>query len=291
MIRSMTGFGKAQSIVDSSTCTVEARSVNGRHLELSIRMPKEWADQESAMRDLVREKLSRGSINIYVRREGSATTNAVVVDHDLAKSFVAALRKMKTDLGLIGDVSIDTVASFTPIFEGDTEQVENKNLTSELAAVFTTALDALNTMREREGAEMVRDMEERLASVETHLAEVERISAERIPQEAERLRERIAQLVDEDTIDDQRLAMEIAVLADKLDISEEVVRLRSHIKHFRSDLDSGGVVGRRLNFQLQEMNREVNTMGSKSNDAEIARYVVHMKEELERMREQVQNVE
>jgi len=291
MIKSMTGYGKAVSTVDDAPCTVEVRSVNGRYLELSIRLPKEWADQEPAMREVVRESVSRGSVNVYVRREEGTLEQHLIVDRHLAASYVEALRSLKDELNLSGEVSIDHVAGFSQIFQGEPDTEENPNLRAELTEAFTKAVSAMNDMRAREGAEMSRDISARLDAVMSHLAVVEELSSKRIPAERERMNDRIKQLVDEDVFDEQRLQLEIAILAEKLDISEECVRLRSHVKHFTSDLEEGGMVGRKLNFQLQEMNREVNTIGSKCNDAEIGRHVVNMKEELERMREQVQNIE
>lgn len=291
MIRSMTGYGKAEAVVDGTSTTVEVRSVNGRYLELSCRLPKEWAEHESPLRDAVRQSITRGSVNVFVRREDVVGQQALFVDEALAAAYVEQLRKLKAALGLVGDVSIDTVAAYQPIFQGEAPASENEDRWSELKTVADQALAALNTMREREGLEMGKDLDMRLQSIAAGLIEVEQRSLERIPAERERLRERIRQVIDDENLDEQRLALEITLLADKLDVSEECVRLRSHIKHFTDDMRSGGAIGRKLNFQLQEMNREVNTIGSKTNDADIARIVVGMKEELERMREQVQNIE
>ena len=291
MIKSMTGFGKAVATVNGTPCTVESRSVNGRYLELSIRLPKEWADQEAAMRDVVRDHVGRGSVNVYVRREEAAGEHALIVDKELATAYVNALRELKNELQLEGEITIGHVAAYTAIFEGEPEAGENAALTAELKDAFVRSLTSMNEMRLREGTEMARDITERVETITSHLALVQEMSRNKIPMERQRLNERIKLMVDEESYDEQRLQLEIALLADKLDISEEVVRLKSHIKHFLSDLTVGGLVGRKLNFQLQEMNREVNTIGSKSNDAEIARLVVEMKEELERMREQVQNIE
>ncbi len=287
----MTGYGKAEATVDGTSTTIEVRSVNGRYLELSCRLPKEWAEHESAMRDAIRQAVSRGSVNVFVRREDASGAGSLHIDTELASEYVTQLRTLRDALGLSGEVSIDNIASFAPIFQGEPEKAENENVWPELSAVLDQALEALNVMRGREGTEMGKDLESRLAAIATGLEDVERRSQERIPAERERLRERVRQVIEDENIDEQRLALEITLLADKLDVSEECVRLRAHIKHFRDDMKSGGAVGRKLNFQLQEMNREVNTIGSKTNDADIARVVVGMKEELERMREQVQNIE
>ena len=291
MIQSMTGYGKAEVTIDGTPTSFEVRSVNGRYLELSIRTPREWADREGEIREIVKQQVSRGSVNVFIRRESGDAEAAITIDHSLATAYVAALRELKDRYDLAGEVSIDHLANYAAIFQGNRESAADDTVTAALKDGLRQALDALNAMRQREGEEMKADMLNRMASIEEHLVHVEKLSTERIPAERDRLRERVAQLVDEEAIDEQRLQLEITLLADRLDISEETVRLRSHMKHFSNDLNEGGVVGRKLNFQLQEMNREVNTMGSKANDATIGRHVVSMKEELERMREQVQNIE
>jgi len=291
MIQSMTGYGKAEVTIDGTPTSFEVRSVNGRYLELSIRLPREWADREGDVREIVKSQIARGSVNVFIRRESSTTETALTIDHALAKAYVAALHELKDTYHLAGEVSIDHLANYPSIFQGERETADDDAVNAAIKEGMQGAIDALNAMRTREGEEMKADMLNRMASIEEHLVHVERLSTERIPAERERLRERVSQLVEDDVIDEQRLQLEITLLADRLDISEETVRLRSHMKHFSNDLAEGGVVGRKLNFQLQEMNREVNTMGSKANDATIGRHVVSMKEELERMREQVQNIE
>lgn len=284
----MTGFGKAQGSVNAAVVTVESRSVNGRYLELSVKLPRDWSHLESNVRDLVRSKISRGSVNVYIRKEDNAQTN-VGINLEAARTYVNILRSLQNELSLSGTVSIDHLASYEPAFQAtDTSEVDPW---PELQAIVLSSIDQMETMRAREGADLSADMIQRLNEILAGLTEVEALSAARIPQERERLRERVRQLVDEDAIDEQRLQLEIVLLAEKLDVNEECVRLRTHIKHYTDDLRGGGTVGRKLNFLLQEMNREVNTIGSKTNDAAIARIVVGMKEELERIREQVQNLE
>ena len=291
MIQSMTGYGKAEVSIDGTPTTFEVRSVNGRYLELSIRTPREWADREGDIREIVKQQVARGSVNVFVRRESGDAEAAITIDHPLAKAYVEALHELKDTYKLDGSVSVDHLANYAAIFQGERESADDDAVTEAIKQGMQGALDALNAMRAREGDEMKADMVSRLTAIDEHLGTVETLSTDRIPEERKRLREKVTQLMEDEAIDEQRLQLEITLLADRLDISEEIVRLRSHMKHFRSDLDEGGVVGRKLNFQLQEMNREVNTMGSKANDATIGRHVVSMKEELERMREQVQNIE
>jgi uncharacterized protein (TIGR00255 family) len=291
MIRSMTGFGKSDGIVGGLSCTIEVRCVNGRYLEQSCKLPKDWSDKEGAIRELVREHVSRGSISMFIRTDDKAADTTVRVDVDLARRTVDALRALQVELGLSGTVDIAHLMGFPAIFQGSADATEKPDVWPELSAIIGRTLDALNAMRLREGAELEKDFLARLHAIETALVDVERRSAERIPAERERLRERVRSLIVEDAIDEQRLQLEIVLLSEKLDVSEECVRLRSHISYFREMLESKEAVGRKLNFLMQEMNREVNTIGSKTNDADIGRIVVGMKEELERMREQVQNIE
>lgn len=291
MIRSMTGFGKSEAVIDDTPCSIEVRCVNGRYLELSCRMPKEWSSREGQVRELARDRVARGSLQIYVRRDEQATDTTVRINMDAARSAVAALRAAKAELGLDGDVSLDHLMSVPMLFQGGAEQKDEVDVWPALSAGIGAALDAMNAMRTMEGAELAKDFEARLLALETGLADVEQRSAARIPAERDRLRERVRALVDDEHIDEQRLQLEIVLLSEKLDVSEECVRLRSHIKFYRDTMSETSAVGRKLNFLLQEMNREVNTIGSKTNDADIGRVVVGMKEELERMREQVQNIE
>ncbi len=285
----MTGYGRAEGTVNSQPCTVEVRTVNGRHLELSTRLPKQWSDKELAIRELVRERVSRGSVSLFIRVEESSA-QAPVLNVAVARTAAEQLRTLHHDLHLSGDITLADILSIPAIFQGASDDAEAPDPWPELAALIVAATEALTMMRDKEGAELERDFDGRLASLETSLADVEQRSAQRIPAERERLRERVAQLMS-DGVDEQRLQLEIILLSEKLDVAEECTRLRSHIKFFRETMATNAAAGRKLNFLLQEMNREVNTIGSKCNDADIARVVVGMKEDMERMREQVQNIE
>jgi uncharacterized protein (TIGR00255 family) len=291
MLKSMTGYGRSELTIGNARCTIEIRCVNGRFLDFTARLPKEWSDKEVQIRELIHGRVDRGTVNVMVRCEDLGGESSLRIDTSLAKGYIDALQRIKEEFHLAGEVSIDQIALFPQIFEGTVSSSQGPDAWLELQPAMISALDALDEMRIREGAEISRDLSARLDAIAEALVQVEHLSAERIPLERERLRERVRQVIADEGIDEQRLHLEIVLLADKLDISEESVRLRSHLKHFREDMQTGGAVGRKLNFQMQEMNREVNTIGSKSNDATIARFVVGMKEELERIREQVQNIE
>lgn len=291
MIRSMTGYGTALCTVGGAPCTIEVKAVNGRYLEPSIRVPKEWADKENAVREIVRERVGRGSVTMYIRSESVEAVESVHVNMELARTYVSALRTVQQELGLVGDVSIEHLLSFPAIFQGAPDESERPDIWPELQAGVLAALANMNDMREKEGAQLAIDFEQRLTTVEQLLTLIETGAPLRIETERQRLRDRIRQVLEDMDPNDPRLQSEIILLSDKLDIAEECVRLRSHLQYFRETMRANEPVGRKLNFLMQEMNREVNTIGSKSSDAEVARQVVTMKEELERIREQVQNVE
>lgn len=285
----MTGYGKAQGTVNGVNTTVEVRSINGRYLELSVKLPKDWSEAEAGVRETVREMVSRGNVSVFIRRDDATPNDTVVVNLNAARAYVEALRTLQNELGLSGTVGIEHLTSYEPAFRGTSDVTPE--VWSDLQPVVIAALNALSEMRAREGNELAADMITRLDNISGSLTTIQQKTVERIPAERERLREKVRQLVSDAAVDEQRLQFEIVLLSEKLDVSEECVRLRSHLKHYVSDIRSGGAVGRKLNFLLQEMNREVNTIGSKANDAEIAILVVGMKEELERIREQVQNLE
>lgn len=291
MIRSMTGYGKAEGIIAGIPTTFEVRCVNGRYLELSTRLPKEWSDKEGQIREVVRENVARGSLSLYIRQEDVAVSSSVAVNVDLARATVESLRAMQLDLDLPGEVTLDHLMHFPEIFKGGKGEDTAPDVWSDIHATLVECLTNLNTMRAAEGAELAKDFEARLQTIEESLVVIEARSVERIPLERERLFERVRQLMGDENVDEQRLMLEIVILSEKLDVTEEAVRLRSHIKFFRENMQETQAVGRKLNFLVQEMNREVNTIGSKCNDASTARYVVGMKEEMERIREQIQNVE
>jgi len=291
MVRSMTGYGKSECMLDDAPCTVEARSVNGRYLELSVKLPKEYSEHEGRIREVVREQVLRGSVNLYIRREDLAEITPLNVDVEAARHYVDALRTIQSELGVGGEVRIEHLTVFPSIFQRPLRSAERPDVWPALKEAVVQALTAMNSMRDMEGKDLSRDLVTRCETIASALEIVEKRSLERIPAERERLRERVRQILDENAIDESRLSLEIVLLSEKLDITEECVRLRSHIKHFQQYMATEQQPGRKLNFLVQEMNREINTIGSKCNDADIAVTVVTMKEELERIREQIQNVE
>jgi len=293
MIISMTGFGKGEASSNGVSASVEVRTVNSRYLEIFSNLPKKLYQRDFELRELVKKHVSRGKINIGINLEYSADSSPTLVKANLqlAKAYHDELQEIKKHLKLKDSVRLEDVLRFSDIFKNTESSDNDEKEWNVIAQALTTALKRMNDMRTKEGGELARDMRSRVKSIESTLASVEKMASERVPHERQKLREKVAKLFESDEIDEQRLELEIVLLADKLDVAEECVRLKSHIKFFFEALDSKEQTGRTINFLLQEMHREINTIGSKANDAKIAQLVVGMKEELERIREQVQNIE
>lgn len=289
----MTGFSKAESKKDGYVVTVELKSLNGRYLEMNTRLPKNLTHKEFEIRDLIKKTLCRGTVSCFINFEYEANVKPFDINLELAKQYYESLKKLKTKLKIAEAIKMSDLLTFAPNFsvrdETDNSETEWK-LTKD---ALSKAINQLDMMRKKEGQQIAKDMNFRMKKIADTIEKVDAMSLEKIPQERDRLRMRVAQLFESDEIDEHRIQMELVLLSDKLDISEECVRMRSHIKFYNQATDpkENDSVGKKLNFLLQEMNREVNTIGSKCSDAEIAQLVMFMKEELERIREQVQNIE
>jgi uncharacterized protein (TIGR00255 family) len=289
----MTGYGRCDISKDGVTVSVELRSVNNRFLEVSTRMPRELNPRENDIREILRKKLTRGKINLNINIERPiAEKTELVVDPEMVKSYKDALDQIRKAAKIKEVATLSHLLHYSDdlIQRGGTpqEQTDNWEL---VAQAVEEAVGDLERMRLNEGRELARDLRNRIKLIDEMIEKVEKLSKERIPQERQRLRERIAQLFENDEIDETRLEFEIVMLADKLDITEEGVRYRSHSKFFVEAVKGPEPAGRKLGFLLQEMNREITTIGSKANYAQIAHLVVQAKEELEKIREQVQNIE
>ena len=299
MLISMTGFGRGEATraLESGatiTVTAELRSVNSRFIEIAVRLPRTLSERELECRELLRKRLERGkiSLNISLDRQGTEEL-PLHVNGQMAKAYFHLLDEVRTATGLTAEIQLRDLTAFGDIFTAEDRTSEAATAEWELAQqALNTAIEQLNTMRAAEGGELERDLRARLATMEGRTAEIERLSALTANEEYEKLKARILELTkDVDVLNNQRLELEIALIAERLDITEELVRFRSHTKFFLEAMDAEEAAGRKLNFIMQEMNREVNTMGSKTNSAEVAHHVVHIKQELEKMREQIQNIE
>jgi uncharacterized protein (TIGR00255 family) len=292
MISSMTGYGHGEASEGGITSVAEVRSVNSRYFEVNTHLPRSFSLRENNVREIVRAKAGRGKINVVVSvdRESSSCI-PVKINKAAAQSYVKLLNDLRKASGIREKVTLDHLLKFSEVMEpGEVESADEQEWTVAEKAL-SKALDELKLMRQKEGNELRKDLELRLQSLEGKIDSIETLSRERIPEQRTRLRERIQQLLTSGTVDENRLELEIALLADKLDVTEECVRFRSHNKFFLEALTSEESAGRKLNFLVQEMNREANTIGSKAADAMIAQLIVEVKEELEKIREQLQNVE
>jgi uncharacterized protein (TIGR00255 family) len=290
---SMTGFGRAIVTKDGITVSAEVRSVNNRYLDLTTRLPRILSQREKDIKEIVRSYINRGSLNISIKIEHDANgVTPLKVNTSAAKSYYKLLNELRKAVKLRERIKLEHLLNFSDVLEPlDEEQSDELewNLSQD---ALRQALGALNAMRSQEGLELANDLCKRIQWMNETIDQIEKLSKEQVPEERKNLQERITQLLeDKFTIDQNRLELEIALLVDKLDVTEECVRYRSHNKYFLDALTKGEAAGRKLNFLIQEMNREANTIGSKSNDAAIAHLVIGLKEELEKIREQLQNIE
>ena len=293
MIKSMTGYGKSEVMAVGGRITIEIRSVNHRYGEISIKLPRIWYSFENEIRKGVAGRLKRGKIEVFIQQLGGTEAGyAPAVNISLARGYCEAFLKLKDELGLADPVTLPLIlAQKDVLVAGAGEGGDEQTVLKELMAAVTSAVESLDAMRLCEGEALLEDIQARREHLVTLIAVVAARSPQATAECAARLRERVAQLLSEGELDQGRIAQEIALLADRADITEELVRFRSHLQQLGETLANEEPVGRKLDFILQEMNREVNTIGSKANDADIALSVVEMKAELEKIREQIQNVE
>lgn len=291
MMKSMTGFSKSEASESGVHVSVELKSLNGKSLDINCRMPKTLSHKELEFRELIRQYVLRGSVFLNVNIELDPTATHFKMNEDAAAACYDSLNSLKKRLKLKEAVKLENVLAFSDTFYKQ-EQTEDEELQVNLVLkALRQGLKTLDTMKFREGQQISKDIINRMKKIQDGVKRVEQFSIEKLPIERERLRQRVAQLFENDEIDEHRLQLEIVLLADKLDVTEECTRLESHFKFFFETLKSKDSEGRKINFLLQEMHREINTIGSKSNDSTISQYVVGIKEDLERIREQVQNIE
>jgi len=293
MIASMTGFGRGEAESHGFVATVEIRSVNSRYCEISPRTPKSISDKEGDLSRIIKEAFSRGRISVSVQiDEPVAEAVPFRVNALAVRNYAALLEEVRAAAGIEEPIRLEHVLRYADIMESVEQPVDEENHAwNATVQALDLACKGMREMRLQEGDALRRELTDRLDGTETKLREVERLAPMRVVSTKERLQQRLTEVLDDGRIDPDRLEFEMAMLADKLDVREECVRLDSHLVLFREAIASGEAVGRKLNFLAQEMNREVNTIGSKSNDAEMSHLVVGMKEELEKIREQVENVE
>lgn len=291
MIKSMTGFSRAELKENGINVNVEIKSLNGKYLEINCRLSKSIQTKENEIREIVRKYINRGTISININVETDLAKNSFKLNTDAAKLIYNQLENLRKDIKIKEPVKITDLMSLSSYF---LENENNENLDKQFAIVkkvLNNALRNLDQMRKKEGQTLLKDINNRMKYITEVVEKIEKLGIQRIPNEREKLKQKLAQFFENEEYDEQRLQMEILLMADKLDITEEIIRLRSHIKFYYDIIKNDENPGRKINFLLQEINREINTIGSKANDAQISQYVVNLKEELERIREQIQNIE
>lgn len=293
MITSMTGFGRGEAGSGGFTVTAELKSVNSRYLDISMRLPQAIQERELDLKEIIQQYVQRGKINLYVRLDQAETGEPeVTFNRKLVKGYKIMLDDLRETAGIEKEVTLEDLLQFSDIFESrEQDEATLEKIWNLSVEAAREAGEELRRMRRQEGTQLKNDLQHRI----DHIEKMMNIIGEHIDGRAGEIKEellgKINQLIESDTLDPDRLEMEVAILVDKMDITEEIVRTRSHIKFFREALEKEEAVGRRLNFLSQELNREINTIGSKANSSDISQYVVQAKESLEQIREQVQNVE
>ena len=293
MLISMTGYGRAECQKDDYTYLAEIRSVNNRFIEINTRLPKAHMDLEQPLKKLIKSYCSRGSINLSISI-GNSNENTgeweVKPNLPLAEQYVTALQQIRDSLKLEGKIDLKSVVGIRDIVKLEPLAIDPAN--HELILnIATEALDSLQKMRKEEGINLQKDLEQRIDAIENHAAEIESWHPEVVKEYQNKLKERIKSLNEGMESDETRIAQETALLADRCDITEEITRLKSHLNQFRNFFNTNEPIGRKLEFITQEINREVNTIGSKSSNIKISNRVIEIKSELEKIREQVQNIE
>lgn len=294
MIRSMTGYGRAQSVIDTMSVTVELKSVNHRYFEFNSRVPRNYGFLEEKLKSYVGSRVTRGKVECYVSIENLEDDEVeILVNHSLAKSYLNALNELadRNELNLRDDLAISSLARYNDVFVVHKNEADEEKIWNAVKEVASSAVDKFIFMRETEGEKLKNDILSRADLILNKVSVIEERSPETVKEYNEKLLARIKEFLSDVQVDEQRLLTECAIFADKIAVAEETVRLRSHIDQLRQFLESSEAVGRKTDFLVQEMNREANTIGSKAQDVTIARNVIDIKAEIEKIREQIQNIE
>ena len=292
----MTGYGRAVETVNGREFTVEIRSVNNRYLDCTVKLPRMVSFGEDAVKQAVKQAVSRGKVDVFITvKSESAEDTKISLNTAVLEGYLAAMRQMAEQYGpqygMCNDISISTVSRLPEVFTMEKPEVDEEQLLADLMGVVNAALKGYNAMRCTEGAALDADLRSRGETILNLVSQVEQGNAQTVIDYRTRLENKLREVLENTAIDESRILTEAAIFADKVAVDEETVRLRSHLQQMNTMLDGGGAVGRKLDFLLQEMNREANTIGSKCTDVRLARIVVDIKAELEKIREQTQNIE
>lgn len=292
MIKSMTGFGRASMEFEGDTLTVEMSTVNHRFFEYTIKLPSAWYPLEGRVRDFLKDRIARGKVFCSVRRDrAEGARPAIRCDLQVAEEYVRASRSLVDLMNSTERISLDTLVRLEGVFVQQEAEQDIERVAAAVLEVTAAAADQLDAMRKNEGLALSEDLKARFTAIRDAVREVERRAPELNEAYHERLRQRVAELNIDAKVSDERIALEVAMLAEKTDVNEEIVRLHAHLDHAGKLLESPEPVGRELNFLSQELQREINTLGSKLRDLDVTREIIRMKGELERVREQMNNVE
>ena len=292
MIKSMTGYGRAVETLNGREFTVELRSVNNRYLDCSVKMPRSVSFAEDAVKQAVKSAISRGKVDVFITIKSEGETDTKVTLNDgVLQGYLSAMRQMVEVYGVKDDISVSTVSRLPEVFVVEKPEVDEDALKADLMSVVAKALEGYNAMRATEGAALDADLRSRGNTILELVSQVEAGNAQTVIDYRARLENKLKEVLANTNIDESRILTEAAIFADKVAVDEETVRLRSHLEQMNNMLTAGGAMGRKLDFLLQEMNREANTIGSKCTDVRLARIVVDIKAELEKIREQTQNIE
>lgn len=291
-MKSMTGYGRAKEERDGKTITVELRAVNHRYLDCTVKAPRQYGFLDDAVKKAAAARIARGKVEVFVGVEVEEGGDvAVTVNHQLAKRYLEALHDLSETYGLRDDVTVTTLSKLPDVLGSERIEQDAEAMTRDVLAVFDKACNGFDQMRLREGEKLAEDVRGRCAAIERMVGEVETRSPERVKEYREKLLARMQEVLADTSIDETRILTEAAIYADKTAVDEETVRLRSHLHQMDGMLQETQPIGRKLDFLVQEMNREANTIGSKANDVAMARIVVDIKSEIEKIREQIQNIE
>ncbi len=292
MIKSMTGYGRAVETLNGREFTVELRSVNNRYLDCNVKLPRMVSFAEDAVKQAVKAAVSRGKVDVFITIKSEAETDTkVTLNADLLQGYLNAMHQMVETYGVKDDISVSTVSRLPDVFTVEKPEVDEEALKADMMSVVAKALEGYNAMRAAEGAALDADLRGRGNTILELVSQVEAGNAQTVIDYRTRLENKLKEVLANTAIDESRILTEAAIFADKVAVDEETVRLRSHLEQMNTMLSGGGAMGRKLDFLLQEMNREANTIGSKCTDVRLARIVVDIKAELEKIREQTQNIE
>lgn len=292
MIKSMTGFGRGEATVDGRDILIEIKSVNHRYFEFNCRTTRGYSFLEEKLKSHIKERVKRGKVDVFVTLSQKEDTEAVVkINESLASGYISALKKLSTDYGIKDDISVSTIAGFSDILQVHKTPEDEEEVWNAVKTVADTAIENFLAMRENEGLKLKEDILSRAEKILSIVEEIEVRSPQRVQEYEARLKEKIEELLGNAEYDPQRVLTEVAIFGDKVAVDEETVRLKSHFDQLKNLLESGDEVGRKIDFIIQEMNREANTIGSKANDSDLAHKVVEIKAEIEKIREQIQNIE